>query len=248
MHAPSPTLRGWGSHAAMRPHLDDDHAAGTLHVCARCLLAYCAARNLDHSGRATMAAILAVDRPPVLHQILVVGSLMIAISSGPTADQRISGSDSPTIMSRCGWRPSWLSLSQSFGMCPKELGGAWAQCLAQALGRVAADNSPQAWRMLLKAVLRPAPRGCGPQPLAGMPVHNPAVQPVAGGCKVNGKSSGNCLRREDANVGTMLRMMGLLLLVLSQAESQTSQSQPCSGTAPSTGATPGPGRPGAFHR
>ena len=73
----------------MRPHLDDDHAAGTLHVCARCLLAYCAARNLDHSGRATMAAILAVDRPPVLHQILVVGSLMIAISSGPTADQRI---------------------------------------------------------------------------------------------------------------------------------------------------------------
>lgn len=49
----------------------------------------------------------------------------------------------------------------------------------QALGRVAADNSPQAWRMLLKAVLRPAPPQLRPPAFAGMPVHNPAVQPVA---------------------------------------------------------------------
>ena len=39
---------------------------------------------------------------------------------------------------------------------------AWAQCLARALGQVAATNTLQAWRdlfMLPKAVLRPAPRG-----------------------------------------------------------------------------------------
>ena len=45
---------------------------------------------------------------------------------------------------------------------PKAARGAWAQCLARALAAVAADNSLLAWRellLLLKAVLRPAPRG-----------------------------------------------------------------------------------------
>ena len=39
------TARGWGSHAAMRPHLDD-HAAGTLQGAIPA--AYCAAHSLDH--------------------------------------------------------------------------------------------------------------------------------------------------------------------------------------------------------
>ena len=39
------TARGWGSHAAMRPHLDD-HAAGTLQGAIP--VAYCAAHSLDH--------------------------------------------------------------------------------------------------------------------------------------------------------------------------------------------------------
>ena len=45
---------------------------------------------------------------------------------------------------------------------PKAARSAWAQCLARALGHVAATNTLQAWRdlfMLPKAVLRPAPRG-----------------------------------------------------------------------------------------
>ena len=93
------TARGWGSHAAMRPHLDD-HAAGTLQGAIPA--AYCAAHSLDHCR--------------------VCGLLVAARFNGAHPRCRPAARDSllATVVALI-WPPFFWQTFRYFGTCPKSL-------------------------------------------------------------------------------------------------------------------------------
>ena len=130
----------------MRPHLED-HAAGTLD--GEVPAAYRAQHQLDLCS--------------------VCGGLVASRFHGAHPRCRPAARQTAAPAAVAGVLASGPDLNTVFAEripvlrhVPKAARSAWAQCLARALGQVAATNTLQAWRdlfMLPKAVLRPAPRG-----------------------------------------------------------------------------------------
>ena len=139
--------RGWASHVAMRPHLDD-HCAGVLtgHVPQSYLQSHdldlCSVCGLSVSKRfnGTHSRCRPASRQPASRASLAGGG-------------RCAGPDLADI---------FAAKLPVLKHVPRAARGAWAQCLACALAHVATVNTVAAWQQLLmlpKAVLRPAPRG-----------------------------------------------------------------------------------------
>ena len=142
------TARGWGSHAAMRPHLDD-HAAGTLQGAIPA--AYCAAHSLDHCR---VCGLLVAARFNGAHPRCRPAA---RDSAAPAAAAAAAGNGGGPDMAAL-----FLADIPVLRHVPKVARASCAQCLARALAAVAHHNSAEAWwdlLMLPKAVLRPAPRG-----------------------------------------------------------------------------------------
>eukprot|EP00435_Cladocopium_sp_Y103_P060249 s521_g22.t1 len=144
--AGAPGSRVWTSHAALRPHLED-HAAGTLD--GEVPAAYRAQHQLD---LCSVCGGLVASRFRGAHPRCRPAARQAAAPAA-VAGNLASGPDLNTV---------FADRIPVLRHVPKAARSAWAQCLARALGQVAATNSLQAWRdyfMLPKAVLRPAPRG-----------------------------------------------------------------------------------------
>ena len=162
------SARGWASHSAMRPHLDD-HAAGTLH--GGVPEPYCTAHNLE---RCSVCGLLVATRYNGSHPRCRPLARQPAASGGPASPPASGGLG-------LDLAPLFQSNIPVLRHVPKAARGLWAQCLARALAAVAHHNSMAAWQdllMLPKAVLRPAPRG-GPSAGASCAVHRQAMQPMA---------------------------------------------------------------------
>ena len=144
---PAPLVDG-GSHAAMRPHLDD-HAAGTLQGAIPA--AYCAAHSLDHCR---VCGLLVAARFNGAHPRCRPAA---RDSAAPAAAAAAAGNGGGPDMAAL-----FLADIPVLRHVPRVARASWAQCLARALAAVAHHNSAEAWwdlLMLPKAVLRPAPRG-----------------------------------------------------------------------------------------
>ena len=145
--ASMPGSRGWTSHAAMRPHLED-HAAGTLD--GDVPQAYRARQHLD---LCSVCGGLVSSRYNGAHPRCRPAARRAAAAAPAAAALAVAG---PSLETACAANTPVLR------HVPKAARAVWAQCLSRALAQVASTNSLQAWRdlfMLPKAVLRPAPRG-----------------------------------------------------------------------------------------
>ena len=142
------TARGWGSHAAMRSHLDD-HAAGTLQRAIPA--AYCAAHSVDHCR---VCGLLVAARFNGAHPWCRPAA---RDSAAPAAAAAAAGNGGGPDMAAL-----FLADIPVLRQVPKVARASWAQWLARALAAVAHHKSAEAWWdlfMLPKTVLRPVPRG-----------------------------------------------------------------------------------------
>lgn len=139
--------RGWASHSAMRPHLDD-HAAGQL--AGAVPQDYLHSHGLD---TCTECGLLLSQRYNGVHpRCRPAARAAMGLAAVPHGEADLG----PDIAQVCAAGVPVLR------HVPKAARGVWAQCLARALAAVATTNSMAAWGQLLmlpKAVLMPAPRG-----------------------------------------------------------------------------------------
>jgi len=125
--ADAANARGWATHAAMRPHLDD-HAAGTLQ--GQLPPPYLLAHDLD---LCSVCGLTVGKRYHGTH-----ARCRPAHRHPATAHTRMPGANNPTGPGLAAIFSAQLPVLRHV---PKAARGVWAQCLARALALVAAHNT-----------------------------------------------------------------------------------------------------------